>query len=149
MLSTGGGSTGDECQYSPPPPPDLGTAATSDASSSPTCVQHEVVSLTTAEVSHSQTSDKDIAPIMAFVKQIQRPGAKERDSLSHTSRLLLRQWRKLSIRDGCLFRTNLVPSGQLWEQLVLPKEQVPVVLKFAHDGAGHQGPERILAPNDR
>ena len=125
-------------------PPDLGTAGTSDTNSSPTCVQHEVVSLTTAEVCHSQASDKDIAPIMAFVKQKQRPNAKGRESLSHTSRLLLRQWRKLSIRDGCLFRTNLVPGGQLWEQLVLPKEQVPVVLKLAHDGAGHQGPERIL-----
>ena len=59
-------------------PPDLGTAGTSDTNSSPTCVQHEVVSLTTAEVCHSQASDKDIAPIMAFVKQKQRPNAKGR-----------------------------------------------------------------------
>ena len=51
-------------------PQDLGTAGTSGTNSSPTCVQPEVVSLTTAEVSRSQALHKHIAPIMTFVNAL-------------------------------------------------------------------------------
>ncbi|GFN82818.1 Pol polyprotein [Plakobranchus ocellatus] len=36
------------------------------------------------------------------------------------------------------------PRGQCWQQLVLPRCHVQAVLKLAHDGTRHRGPDRTL-----
>ena len=65
----------------------------------------------------SKKTSKSLSQDRTFVrtkkKKQQFPVARERESLSYTSRLLLYHWRKLSIRNGCLFRTNLMPGGPL------------------------------------
>lgn len=57
--------------------------------------------------------------------------------------LLLREWTKLELIDGVLYRTRR-DNDALSYQLVLPKELRPIVLKSLHDNMGHLGIERTL-----
>ena len=130
-------------------PPNLGicTANVAAVTSIPTstCVPtHQITSLTMSEVSQHQELDGDIAPIRAFVSRKRRPNRAERESLTATSRLILRQWQKLRVNDGCLVRTQTSPTGEHWEQLIIPRKYIADALKLGHDASGHQGPERTF-----
>ena len=123
-------------------PPDLGIASASAVTSVPVALSPNIISLTTSEVSAGQDADDDIAPVKAFVRQKRQPGRKEKESLSPASTLLLRQWQKLKLKDDCLVRSYIAPTGQHWEQLILPRDEVSDVLRLGHDASGHQGSER-------
>lgn len=57
--------------------------------------------------------------------------------------LLLREWSRLELLDGVLFRRRR-DSEEIAHQLVLPENLRPMVLKSLHDDMGHMGIERTL-----
>ncbi|KAG1953594.1 interleukin-1 receptor accessory protein-like 1-A [Pimephales promelas] len=56
---------------------------------------------------------------------------------------LLREWSKLEILDGILYRKRQ-EGTQVYHQLVLPEPMRHLVLKSLHDDMGHMGVERTL-----
>ena len=79
-----------------------------------------------------------------FVLLKRRPNRRERESLTATDPLILRQWSKLSAHEGCLVWTQTSLIGKHWQQLILPRNYITKVLKLGHDASGHQGPERTF-----
>ena len=78
-----------------------------------------------------------------MVRNGHRPKAQLVES-EHIDRRYLRDWDKLVIEDGILFRHASV-DGQDWKQLVLPKELRDIVFRSYHDDLGHQGRDRTLS----
>ena len=62
----------------------------------------------------------------------------------HSFQVLLRQFSRLRIRDGLLYRNVIDPSHGHQEQLVLPSSLRPEVLRALHDDMGHQALDRTL-----
>ncbi|XP_055362214.1 retrovirus-related Pol polyprotein from transposon 412 [Betta splendens] len=58
-------------------------------------------------------------------------------------RLILREWKRLQMKSGLLYRTRK-SEGETSFQLVLPAVLRPIVLKNLHDEMGHLGIERTL-----
>ncbi|KAK3804175.1 hypothetical protein RRG08_023538 [Elysia crispata] len=95
-------------------------------------------------IKESQLEDPDIAIVIGHVRTGQKPKGDGPTHLSSTSKLLLRQWPRLTLDDGCLVR-RCTPSGTVpLQQVVIPSSLVPQVLMLADDQNGHQGAERTL-----
>ncbi|KAK3767636.1 hypothetical protein RRG08_033337, partial [Elysia crispata] len=95
-------------------------------------------------IKESQLEDPDIAIVIGHVRTGQKPKGDGPTHLSSTSKLLLRQWPRLTLDDGCLVR-RCTPAGTVpLQQVVIPSSLVPQVLMLAHDQNGHQGAERTL-----
>ena len=132
-------------------PPNLGicTANVAAVTSIPTSTcgpTHQITSLTMSEVSQHQELDGDIAPIRAFVSRKRRPNRAERESLTVTSRLILRQWQKLRVNDGCLVRTQTSPTGEHWGMTPLDTRVQSERFSFcADDATGHRWKMKLQA----
>ena len=59
--------------------------------------------------------------------------------------LLLREWSRLKVEDGILWRVIKLPREGEVSQLVLPKEQRSSVLHHLHNDMGHLGLDRVFA----
>ena len=95
-------------------------------------------------IKESQLENPDIAIVIGHVRTGQKPKGDGPTHLSSTSKLLLRQWPRLTLDDGCLVR-RCTPAGTVpLQQVVIPSSLVPQVLMLAHDQNGHQGAERTL-----
>ena len=55
----------------------------------------------------------------------------------------LRDWDKLEIKDGILYRKKMDKTTEVY-QLILPEKHRKEVLKGLHDDIGHMGRERTL-----
>lgn len=108
----------------------------------------EVVALpgrTPQDLGLLQAGDPTIGPVLKFFQEGRRPGAAERELLSSSSRVLLRQWDRLTQRDGAFYRLVYAPDGGPETlQLLLPQSLREEVLHSVHDDQGHQGLERTL-----
>ena len=58
-------------------------------------------------------------------------------------RKLLRQWDRLSCKDGIL-RRSVKENGHERQQLLLPASLKPKLLKALHDDVGHQASQKTL-----
>lgn len=94
-------------------------------------------------LSKAQRADTCISKVLALVRAGQRPKAQLVES-EHIDRRYLRDWDKLVVEDGILFRHASV-DGQDWKQLVLPEELRDIVFRSYHDDLGHQGRDRTLS----
>lgn len=56
---------------------------------------------------------------------------------------LLRQWRKLELKNGILYRKRTLGDSTTY-QLVLPFDLRAIAMKSLHDNMGHIGTERTL-----
>ncbi|MCG8034498.1 MAG: DDE-type integrase/transposase/recombinase, partial [Candidatus Thiodiazotropha taylori] len=56
-------------------------------------------------------------------------------------RKYLKDWAKLNIKDGVLYRNTTI-QGQAYNQLVAPMAVKDIILKALHDDQGHQGIDR-------
>lgn len=76
-----------------------------------------------SEMADLQRKDPVIGMILPFVKEHRRPGRAERRCLHPSAHGLLRQLKRLTIREGLLYRTYRRPGGsrgKVIQQLVLP-----------------------------
>ena len=91
-----------------------------------------------------QEDDDAVGEVARHVQSGQYPTAEQRSSLSEEARILLRQWDRLSLIDGVLYRKSVTNDKSDILQLVLPKSHRAKALEGLHDDVGHLGYERTL-----
>ena len=89
-----------------------------------------------------QRSDDVIKRVIHFVEQGIPPSADQRSAESEKVRIMLREWKKLVMYDGVLYRVRENPDGEKIRQLILPEKYQREVMKSLHDDTGHLGIER-------
>ena len=100
--------------------------------------------MTKQEVRAEQKGDPVIGPVLHFKSRKQKPSRSERVDSGGQVCLLLKEWRRLVIRDGIMYRR--IQDGQrgVVEQLVLPQRMQTSVKTALHDDSGHLGFERTV-----
>ena len=88
-----------------------------------------------------QSEDSDIVAVLHFVKQQKRPPAQQIKLLPRVQRQLMREWSKLHLIDGTLYRKRQQDDKTL-DQFVLPQVCRGSVLKSLHDDMAHLGRDR-------
>ena len=94
--------------------------------------------MTTQEIRAGQKEDPDIAPILHFKSRNQKPNHSERMDVAVSGRLLLKEWRRLVVRRGILYRRVRDCQKGVVEQLILPQKLRAAVKTALHDEAGLQ-----------
>jgi transposase InsO family protein len=93
------------------------------------------------DVRRLQKEDSVVSYVFPFVKQNRKPTSRDYINQPKETQQLLRQWKRLKIVDGILYRERGSAEGTVL-QLVLPKKNRKSVLDSLHDEMGHQGRER-------
>ena len=99
----------------------------------------KVISVSKEELAEKQKHDDIIGPVYRAVLIGCRPKRKEWAELSQESRLLMRNFGKLRLRDGVLLRYTTKFS-----QIVLPKEMYQLVYTELHEKMAHLGVEKVV-----
>ena len=89
-----------------------------------------------------QTADDGISPLLPYLRQGIRPSKREKLGMSRTSRLLVREWGKLVLKGGIVYRRSQV-NNQNVLQLILPSGMKEEVIAGLHDDVGHMGEDRV------
>lgn len=98
------------------------------------------------ELQLSQEQDPCISKVLPLVVARKRPSRRERNGADSKVLRLFKQWDKLEIHDGMLYRVTKDPvSKQKRFQYVLPVNLKGKTLMGVHDLAGHQGQDRTLS----
>ena len=101
-------------------------------------------SITPKEMAEFQHQDNQIAPILTYVEQDQKPSKKVTYQIrSKLARKLALQWDRLILKQGVLHRLYIFNKME-YHQLVLPQWYHCKVLTALHDHMGHQGIDRTL-----
>lgn len=90
-----------------------------------------------------QQYDVDISQVLPFIATRRRPSRRESHGADSKVLRLFKQWDKLEVRDGVLYRDPV--SKQRRFQYVLPQSLKDKALSGIHDLAGHQGQDRTLS----
>jgi transposase InsO family protein len=96
-------------------------------------------------VSSLQGKDPDICIVIGAFEKGQKPPIGERRKMSRATQSIFKQWERLGLENGVLFRKVKDPVQGNVKQMVLPKVLRDKVLKGLHDGYAHQGGERTEA----
>lgn len=97
------------------------------------------------ELLEEQSRDATLSQVIPFVTRGRRPSRRERAGLSLTVLKTLKQWQKLKMLDGILYRVcKDSVTGRKRHQYMTPSSLVSHVLHGVHDDAGHQGQTRTL-----
>ncbi|KAL7851923.1 hypothetical protein SRHO_G00177080 [Serrasalmus rhombeus] len=97
------------------------------------------------ELLDEQCKDPVISRVKFFVERGRRPSRRERVHEPRETIHILKQWGKLTIRMGILYRLTKQPaSKKRLFQYVVPAALRNQVMKGIHDEAGHQGQQRTL-----
>ena len=91
-----------------------------------------------------QAQDPNLTPVMGWMNQKQRPAPGDLTDSSDETKLLVRQWDKLVLRKGVLFRKSLGVDDKQRFQLVLPSAHRDEALRGIHDDVGHPGFDRTM-----
>ncbi len=91
------------------------------------------------ELAKAQKDDPVISSIMEMKETDEVLDEDRRRKMMGPARKLLREWSKLSLEEGCLYRQV---AG--WKQLVLPTKYRQLALEHLHDRMGHVGQERVI-----
>ena len=89
-----------------------------------------------------QTADDGISPLLPYLRQGIHPSKREILGMSRTSRLLVREWGKLVLKSGIVYRRSQV-NNQNVLQLILPSGMKEEVIAGLHDDVGHMGEDRV------
>ena len=108
--------------------------------------QHTVAvfpSTTKVDLWQLQGQDPVIGKVFQFFSQQRYPTKMERQAMPKACLELLRQWGRLSLEDGVLYRHIKLPGGgEEVDQLVLPEALQGVVFQQLHNEHGHPGRDR-------
>lgn len=100
-----------------------------------------VSALSNTDWAKGQADDALISRVKVLVSTQNKPTAKEAEYEHPLVRRFLKDWNKLHITDGVLYRTTTY-QGQTYNQLVAPSTVKDIILKALHDDQGHQGRDR-------
>lgn len=94
----------------------------------------------------TQATDVDILTVKRYVETQTMPSKSERLALSLRARQLIRQHKRLKVRDHILCRQVIDPfTHELSFQIVCPSTKSNEVWKKVHEAAAHAGVDRTLA----
>lgn len=97
------------------------------------------------ELRDAQQNDPCLSRVLFYINRGKRASRRERAGEIHKVLRLLKQWDKLKMVDGVLYRVrkdNLAGKKRL--QYVVPSSLVAQVMTGIHDEAGHQGQSRTM-----
>lgn len=98
------------------------------------------------ELREKQTSDDVLSRVLFYVCRGKRPSRRERAKEPYKALKLLKQWDRLKLLDGILYRIRKDPVTKVARcQFLVPTSLVSEVLRGIHDEAGHQGQGRTLS----
>ena len=100
-------------------------------------------SMTNSDWCNAQGSDPSISRVITFVRRAVKPSFRETNLEHPDVKLLLREWKKLELKDDVLYR-KWSERGHLVYQLVLPEQFRERALQGVHNDVGHLGSERAL-----
>lgn len=97
------------------------------------------------ELKDKQRNDLEMSRVIFFVERGRRPSRRERAKETAGVNKMLRNWKKLTMKDGILYRVTKNPVNKRKSYLfVVPLSLRHKVLQGVHDEAGHQGQQRTL-----
>ena len=108
-----------------------------------TSISKDVGYLTLSDWTRMQLDDPMISILYQAVKNREKPEKHCVDSYPDL-KILLRDWEKLYIKDGVLYRRSHSSTGEELSQLVLPSSQKEQLLTGLHNDLGHMGRDRTL-----
>lgn len=134
------------CEY-PQETPALAESLAVEPSAIPrsyTCLAQQTVPGMTQEDWHtSQRADPCIRRVIHLIERDTKPSFRETKLELPEVRLFLREWNRLELKDGLLFRRHIDRGTEIY-QLVLPEKYRAKALEGVHDEVGHLGFERAL-----
>ncbi|KAK3715036.1 hypothetical protein QZH41_002685 [Actinostola sp. cb2023] len=95
-----------------------------------------------AELTEMQNSDETISQFLKYWKEGRKPNFRERRGMPSKSISMLRQWDRMQLEAGVLYRVVQDPNHGQLRQLVVPTVLRDNVMQSLHDQMGHQGVER-------
>lgn len=119
-----------------------------DASAIPECFAHPgqdtLPGMRKEDWYRCQREDPSIKKVISFLEAAQKPHFKQLSGEPSEVRLLLKEWKKLELKDGVLYR-KCIDHGSKVHQLVLPQQFRDRALRGIHDEIGHLGAERAVS----
>ena len=119
-----------------------------DASAIPDCFAHAgqdtIPGMKREDWYRFQREDPSLKSVISFLEAAHKPHFKQLSSEPSEVRLLLKDWKKLELKDGVLYRKCLDHGSDIY-QLVLPLKFRDRALKGIHEEIGHLGAERALS----
>ncbi|KAK9962690.1 hypothetical protein ABG768_008044 [Culter alburnus] len=98
------------------------------------------------ELQEKQEGDHVLSRVLFYVCRGRKPSRRERAKEPYKALRLLKQWDRLKLLDGILYRICKDPVTKFTRhQFIVPDSLVSVVLCGIHDVAGHQGQGRTLS----
>lgn len=93
--------------------------------------------MSSSDLSRSQQDDPCFGEVWRAFKE--RNPSRVNKSIHKDLPLVMREWEKLEMEDGVMFRCTQVPNKPRRKQLLLPQKCQETVLKSLHDDSGHLG----------
>ena len=108
--------------------------------------QDVLPSLSLTDLQSHQQQDPVISRVAHYVDRKRRPSRRERCNESQPTLRVLKQWDRLTLLNGILYRVTKDPlTKQKRFQFVIPETLKADALFGVHDRAGHQGQPRTLS----
>ena len=96
-----------------------------------------------SELAELQEKDPVVGPVVQHFKKGEKPTNQQLKHATSSVKTLLRQWDKLFLKDGVLYRRIIDPKSNITlNQLLLPEALKEKTLVSLHDKMGHQGGDR-------
>lgn len=97
------------------------------------------------ELREKQEGDHVLSRVLLYVCRGKRPSRRQRVKEPYKALKLLKQWDRLKLLDGILYRVRKDPVTKFTRyQFIVPDSLISEVLRGIHDEAGHQGQGRTL-----
>lgn len=108
--------------------------------------QDALPSISKAELRQKQQEDADLVRVIYYAERRRRPSRRERPNETTETLKLLRQWHKLAVIEGILYRVSHdLITRKKRHQYIVPLSLRADALSGCHDEAGHQGQDRTVS----
>ena len=102
-------------------------------------------SISKGQLGEMQHKDSSIGSVIEWMKNGRKPPVGVQKSMKREGQLICRQWHRLELVEGILYRKVQDPIQGPLKQIVLPSGLREKMLKTFHDDQGHQGSEHVLS----
>ena len=93
----------------------------------------------------AQAQDPVLKVVQKLASDGQLPTRQQRAALSSDVLKVIKDWKKLTLKDGVLFRHRQSEDGSEKLQLLLPEAYPDLVCRMLHDAMGHLGQDRTIS----
>ena len=93
----------------------------------------------------TQVQDPALHDVLQMVESVQPPSRRQRLAMSVDKLKILRDWKRLVVKDGILYWKKKCLDGTESLQLLLPAAMRDTVCRMLYDEMGHLGQDRTIA----